>query len=97
MSVEVLETPWLNPFPTDEVIASVRRTGRLAVLHEANLTGGFGAEVVARVAGAGVPLDAPPLRLGLPDSRVPAAPSLVAGLLPDAERIAGSLRSWLRD
>ncbi|GAA5114049.1 alpha-ketoacid dehydrogenase subunit beta [Pseudonocardia adelaidensis] len=91
VSVEVLELPWLNPLPTDEVLASVRRTGRLAVLHEANVTGGFGAEVVARVAGAGVALRRPPLRLGLPDSRVPAAPSLVAGLLPDAERIAAQI------
>jgi acetoin:2,6-dichlorophenolindophenol oxidoreductase subunit beta len=96
ISLEVLETPWLNPFPTGEVLASVRRTGRLAVAHEANLTGGFGAEVVARVAGAGIELRAPALRLGLPDSRVPAAPSLVAGLLPDAERIAAAVQQWLR-
>lgn len=96
ISVEVLETPWLNPFPTDEITASARRTGRLAVVHEANLTGGFGAEVVARVAGAGVPLRAPALRLGLADSRVPSAPSLVAGLLPDAARIAESVRTLVR-
>jgi acetoin:2,6-dichlorophenolindophenol oxidoreductase subunit beta len=95
LSVEVLETPWLNPFPTAEVVSRVRATGRLAVVHEANVTGGFGAEVVARVAGEGVPLRAPALRLGLPDVRVPAAPSLVAALLPDAEGLAGSLRKWL--
>ena len=94
VSLEVLELPWLNPFPTDEVVASVRRTGRLAVLHEANVTGGFGAEVVARVAGLGVPLRAPALRMGLPDTRVPAAPSLVAALLPDAERIAAEIERW---
>jgi pyruvate/2-oxoglutarate/acetoin dehydrogenase E1 component len=96
VSVEVLELPWLNPFPTDEVVASVRRTGRLAVLHEANVTGGFGAEVVARVAGLGLPLRAPALRIGLPDTRVPAAPSLVAGLLPDADRIAARIHDWVR-
>jgi pyruvate/2-oxoglutarate/acetoin dehydrogenase E1 component len=96
ISLEVLELPWLNPFPTDEVVASVRRTGRLAVLHEANVTGGFGAEVVARVAGLGLPLRSPALRLGLPDTRVPAAPSLVAGLLPDAERIAAEIGDWIR-
>jgi acetoin:2,6-dichlorophenolindophenol oxidoreductase subunit beta len=79
------------------VLASVRRTGRLAVLHEANVTGGFGAEIVARVAGAGVPLRRPPLRLGLPDTRVPAAPSLVAGLMPDAERIAEAITGWRDD
>lgn len=96
ISIEVVETPWLNPFPTEEVLARVRATGRIAVLHEANLTGGFGAEVVARVAGAGVPLRAPALRMGLPDSRVPAAPSLVAGLLPDVDRIVDGLRGLVR-
>ncbi|GAY11509.1 alpha-ketoacid dehydrogenase subunit beta [Pseudonocardia sp. N23] len=95
ISLEVLETVWLNPFPTDEVVASAARTGALAVVHEANTTGGFGAEVVARVAGAGVALRVPPLRLGLPDSRVPAAPSLVAGLLPGAGDISESVRDWL--
>lgn len=95
VEVEVLETPWLNPFPTDEVRDRVRATGRLAVLHEANVTGGFGAEVVARVAEAGVPLRAPALRLGLPDTRIPAAPSLVAGLLPDTASITDALRRWI--
>ena len=97
ISLEVLETVWLNPFPTDEIVASAGRTGALAVVHEANVTGGFGAEVVARVAGRGVPLRVPPLRLGLPDTRVPAAPSLVAGLLPGPDAVAGSVRDWLRN
>jgi pyruvate/2-oxoglutarate/acetoin dehydrogenase E1 component len=95
IGVEVLETPWLNPFPTAEVVDRVRATGRLAVLHEANVTGGFGAEVVARVAGSGVALRAPALRIGLPDTRVPAAPSLLAGLLPDAAAIAAQLGGWI--
>lgn len=92
ISVEVIETPWLNPFPTEAVAESVSRTGRLAVAHEANVTGGFGAEVVVRMMESGVPLRAPALRLGLPDSRVPAAASLVAGLMPDTPSIAQSLR-----
>lgn len=96
ISARVLETPWLNPFPTETIIAAARETGRLAVVHEANVTGGFGAEVVARVAEAGVTLRAPAVRIGLADSRVPAAPSLVAGLLPDAARIASRLRAALR-
>jgi pyruvate/2-oxoglutarate/acetoin dehydrogenase E1 component len=97
VSLEVLELPWLNPFSTDEVVARVRRTGRLAVLHEANLTGGFGAEIVARIAGLGVPLRSPALRLGLPDTRVPAAPSLVAGLLPNSDGVAAAVQDWLHD
>jgi pyruvate/2-oxoglutarate/acetoin dehydrogenase E1 component len=95
ISVELLETPWINRFPNDEVAASARRTGALAVVHEANTTGGFGAEVVARVAGEGVALRVPPLRVGLPDSRVPAAPSLAAGLVPGPDAIAAAIRKWL--
>ncbi|MGI5160612.1 alpha-ketoacid dehydrogenase subunit beta [Microbispora sp. CA-102843] len=96
IEVEVLETPWLNPFDTEAVLASAGRTGRLAVVHEANVTGGFGAEVVARVAGAGAPLLAPPIRVGAPDVRMPAAPILAQALLPDADRIAGEVRALVK-
>lgn len=96
IEAEVLETPWLNPFDTGAVLASAGRTGRLAVVHEANVTGGFGAEVVARVAGAGVPLVAPPIRVGAPDVRMPAAPILAQALLPDADRIAGEVRTLVK-
>jgi pyruvate/2-oxoglutarate/acetoin dehydrogenase E1 component len=92
VEAEVLETPWLNPFDTEAVIDSARRTRRLAVVHEANVTGGFGAEVVARVAGAGVALAAPPIRIGAPDVRMPAAPVLAQALVPDAARIAQEVR-----
>ncbi|MFG1921629.1 alpha-ketoacid dehydrogenase subunit beta [Cryptosporangium sp. NPDC048952] len=88
---EVLETVWLNPFPWDEVIASVRRTGRLAVVHEANRTGGFGAEVVARVVEQGVRLYAPPVRIAVPDMRLPAAPVLANALIPDVQGIATAI------
>ncbi|MGI5228112.1 alpha-ketoacid dehydrogenase subunit beta [Actinoallomurus sp. CA-142502] len=96
VDVEVLETPWLNPFDTEAVTAGAARTGRLAVVHEANVTGGFGAEVVARVTESGVPLSAPPLRVGTPDTRMPAAPVLAEALVPDAARIARELRALVR-
>ncbi|MEV4358351.1 alpha-ketoacid dehydrogenase subunit beta [Nonomuraea sp. NPDC004186] len=92
VEAEVLETPWLNPFDTGAVIESARRTRRLAVVHEANVTGGFGAEIVARVAGAGVALAAPPIRIGAPDVRMPAAPVLAQALVPDATRITQEVK-----
>ncbi|MFG1703314.1 transketolase C-terminal domain-containing protein [Nonomuraea sp. M3C6] len=95
IEAEVLETPWLNPFDTGAVVGSAGRTRRLAVVHEANVTGGFGAEVVARVAAAGVPLAAPPLRIGTPDVRMPAAQVLAQALVPDAARIADELRALI--
>ncbi|GAB2950175.1 alpha-ketoacid dehydrogenase subunit beta [Nonomuraea fastidiosa] len=96
IEAQVLETPWLNPFDLDAVLAGVSRTGRLAVVHEANVTGGFGAEVVARVTEAGAPLLAPPIRIGTPDVRIPAAPVLAGALVPDAARIAAEVRGLVK-
>jgi acetoin:2,6-dichlorophenolindophenol oxidoreductase subunit beta len=95
VEVEVLETPWLNPFPWDEVLASVARTGRLVVAHEANRTGGFGAEVLARVAEAGIALHAPARRVAVPDLRLPAAPGLAQAVLPGAAEIRAAVRDVL--
>ena len=96
IDVEVLETPWLNPFPTAEVAEHVEAIGKLLIVHEANVTGGFGAEVLARMAEHGLALDAPVRRLGLPDVRVPAAPSLLAALLPGVDEIAAAMRQLNR-
>jgi pyruvate dehydrogenase E1 component beta subunit len=92
VDVEVIDARWLAPFDTATVAASVRRTGRLAVVHEAVQTGGFGAEVVARVVEAGIELKAPPVRIATVDSRIPAAPALASPLVPDSELIAQRLR-----
>jgi pyruvate/2-oxoglutarate/acetoin dehydrogenase E1 component len=96
IGVTVIETPWLNPFDTAAVVAAVERTGgRLAVVHEANSTAGFGAEVIARVAEAGV-LRHRPARVTVPDMRIPAAPQLAAALIPDPGRIAAEVAELAR-
>lgn len=82
IAVEILETPWLNPFPDDAVLASVAKTRRLVVAHEAARTGGFAAEVIARVAESGVQLVAPPQRVTAADIPIPAAPILANAVLP---------------
>jgi pyruvate/2-oxoglutarate/acetoin dehydrogenase E1 component len=84
---------WLSPLDFECVAASLSRTGRLVVAHEANLTGGFGAEIAARAAKECFwDLDVPVSRVALPDTRVPAAPVLQESLFPGAERIANALR-----
>ncbi|MFI1166295.1 alpha-ketoacid dehydrogenase subunit beta [Streptomyces sp. NPDC020801] len=95
LHADVLEMVWLNPFDLDAVLASIARTGRLAVVHEANITGGFGAEVLARVAEAGVRLTAPPVRIATPDARIPAAPVLAQALVPTADVITERLLAAL--
>jgi pyruvate dehydrogenase E1 component beta subunit/2-oxoisovalerate dehydrogenase E1 component len=95
--VTVLETPWLNPFDTDAVLESLTRTdGRLAVVHEANTTAGFGAEVISRAAEAGA-LRHRPVRVAVPDTRIPAAPELAGALIPNAETIFSALQDLVGD
>jgi pyruvate dehydrogenase E1 component beta subunit len=54
IEAEVIDVATLKPLDSDAILNSVARTGRLVIVHEAPLTGGFGAEVAARVAGAGL-------------------------------------------
>jgi 2-oxoisovalerate dehydrogenase E1 component len=91
----VTDLRWLRPLD-DETIARVIRgsAGRVLVVHEANVTGGFGAEIAARIHERHFDdLDAPVARLGAPDVRMPSAPSLQRALLPDADAIARAARA----
>ena len=81
------------PWDREAVLASVSRTGRCLIVHEDNLTAGFGAEVAAVVAReAFYSLDAPIERLAMPDIPSPHAPELLHAAVPDAGRIAAVLR-----
>jgi pyruvate/2-oxoglutarate/acetoin dehydrogenase E1 component len=96
ISGEVLDARWLAPLDADTILASVARTRRLVVVHEANRTGGFGAEVVARVTEElGSELEQVPLRIATPDLRIPAAPRLSSAALPDATAISERIKCWL--
>lgn len=90
---DLIDLRWLDPLDFDAVAASVATTGRLAIVHEANVTGGFGAELAARAAAECLfDLDAPVLRIGLPDVRVPAAPHLQRTVYPNQASIAADIR-----
>jgi 2-oxoisovalerate dehydrogenase E1 component len=70
--VEVIDLRSLRPWDTELVLASVERTGRALVLHEAPQTGGFGAEIAATIGERAFgSLDAPVVRLGSLDTPVP--------------------------
>jgi pyruvate/2-oxoglutarate/acetoin dehydrogenase E1 component len=49
ISVELIDPRTIAPLDMDTICASVKKTGRMVVAHEANLTGGVGAEITARV------------------------------------------------
>ena len=87
-SVEVIDLRWLSPLDFHTVARSVKKTGRLVVAHEANLTGGFGAEIAARAAEECFDvLCAPIVRVAAPDTKMPASPVLQSALLPSASAI----------
>ncbi len=93
IEVEVIDPRWIAPLDTPTILESVRKTGRIVIAHQANVTGGFGAEIAARVASEGFwSLDAPVERVGVPDMRIPAAPVLQAALVPGAAEIVAAVR-----
>jgi pyruvate/2-oxoglutarate/acetoin dehydrogenase E1 component len=97
IDVEVVDLRWLNPLDFDTVATSVARTGRLVVAHEANLTGGFGAEIAARAATeCFTDLRAPIARVAAPDVPMPAAPALQAVVVPEAATVADAVRRTVR-
>jgi pyruvate dehydrogenase E1 component beta subunit len=95
IDVEVVDLRSIQPLDTFTVIESVRRTGRLVTVHEAWVTGGIGAEIVAAVAEAssGV-LRAPAIRVGTAAVPTPSG-KVRPHALPNAERIVAAIRQVL--
>jgi pyruvate/2-oxoglutarate/acetoin dehydrogenase E1 component len=98
IEVDVIDPRWISPLDTDLIVSSVERTGRLVIVHEANVTGGIGAEIAARVSERTLwSLEAPIVRLGISDSRIPAAPHLQRALLPSAENVVEAIKASLAE
>ena len=96
VGAEVIDLRSLWPWDKRAVFASVEKTGRLVVAHEAVRVGGVGAEVAATVAErAGHRLSAPIRRLGSPRSLIPYAPNLEQRLKVTADMIADAARSMM--
>ena len=93
--VEVIDLRSLLPWDVETVLASVRKTHRALVVHEAPLTGGFGGEVAATIAQEAFEwLDAPVQRVGSLDTPVPAAKELER-LFEPKERLEEAVRTLL--
>ncbi|THG35211.1 alpha-ketoacid dehydrogenase subunit beta [Glaciibacter flavus] len=94
LSIEVVDLRSLSPFDDETVGASVRKTGRAAIIHEAAQFGGYGAEVAARVTERNFfHLAAPVLRIAGFDVPYP-SPKLEEYFLPTPERVLNALASW---
>ncbi|MEE9208252.1 MAG: alpha-ketoacid dehydrogenase subunit beta [Gemmatimonadota bacterium] len=93
--VEVIDLRTLRPLDTDSIMDSVRRTGRLLIVHEASGFGGFAGEITAQVSEQAFEwLDAPIRRVTALDTPVPYAPTLEDYYLPQEEDIVAAAR-WL--
>lgn len=97
ISVEIIDLRTLRPWDEETVLRSVEKTGRLVVVHEAQITGGFGAEIVATVAEkAGDFLETPPVRVGHADiAWAPAKLEPYSMISPG--RVAAAVRTVLED
>jgi 2-oxoisovalerate dehydrogenase E1 component len=97
--IAVLDLRWLSPLDENALYKAVKDTGgRTVIVHEANLTGGFGAEIAARLHETlGNEIALKIRRVATPDVRMPAAPSLSEQLLPNIERITAALKEVMAD
>jgi 2-oxoisovalerate dehydrogenase E1 component len=95
---EILDLRSLNPYDWEMIAASVKKTSRVLVLHEDNISWGYGAEIAARIADELFEfLDAPVRRLAAKDVYVPYHPVLEDAVLPqpaDIVRAARALASY---
>jgi len=93
LRVAVLDLRWLAPLDDDAIANIVHRCGRVLIVHEASQTGGFGAEIAARIAERhSDSLKAPIRRIGGVDVRMPSAPVLQKLVVPSVQKILAALR-----
>ena len=93
LSVEIVDLRTVMPWDKAAVLASVRKTSKVVVLHEDTRSGGFGAEIAATIAEeAFEDLDAPLRRVTAPDTPVPFAPELEEAFLPQVSDVVAALR-----
>lgn len=89
---EVIDPLTLVPLDAETIWTSLRKTGRLVVVHEDTLTGGWGAEVAARAADECLySLEAPVKRVAAHDVPMPYAPVLEQAVVPTADRIRAAV------
>jgi 2-oxoisovalerate dehydrogenase E1 component len=94
--IDVIDLRTLSPWDKEAVITSVSRTHRCLIVHEDNITAGFGAEIAAYLTeNIFFELDAPPRRLAMPDVPSPHNPALMDAVVPNHERITAAMQDLL--
>lgn len=98
IELEVIDLRTIKPYDAETIIASVKKTGRLLIVHEAPLIGGFGGEIAAMIAqsDAFAYLEAPIVRLGGADVPIPYNRNLERAAVPQVEDIVTAARKLAR-
>ncbi|MGQ0600476.1 MAG: alpha-ketoacid dehydrogenase subunit beta [Anaerolineales bacterium] len=98
IEVEVIDPRTLSPLDDAPIIESVKKTGRALVVHEAVKTGGFGGEVVSRIAESEAfdYLEAPVRRLAGLDIPIPYNRTLEANAVPQVENIVAEAQKLVK-
>jgi 2-oxoisovalerate dehydrogenase E1 component len=93
VQVEVIDLRTIIPYDKQTILASVKKTGKVLVAHEDNLTQGFAGEIISFIIEHSFEyLDAPILRVGSLDVPVPYSPILEKEVLPNQEKILAHLK-----
>lgn len=96
VTFDLFDLRGLAPMKLDAIAESLRRTGRLVVLHEGRRTHGFGAEIVAQLTEDNFArLKAAPLRISSLDMPVPFAPELEKAFRPNTNEVIEKLAAWM--
>lgn len=95
-AVDLIDLRTLSPWDKNTVLTSVRKTSRCLIVHEDNLTAGFGAEISATVTDeVFLDLDAPVRRLTMPDIPSPHSPLLLNAVVPSVDNIRAAIQDLI--
>ena len=99
ISVEVIDPRTLRPLDTETITKSVKKTGRLLIVHEAVKTAGWAGEVMASISEspAWAYLDAPMRRLAGLDTPIPYNPNLEAAAVPQEDDIYREVKAIIKN
>ncbi len=93
ISVEIIDVRTLNPLDTETIFQSVRKTNKVIIAHEANLTGGFGGEIASQIADECFTwLDGPVRRIAAKDSHIPFSWILEQEVLPSTADVKRAVK-----
>lgn len=95
-SVEVIDLRTINPLDEKTIFESVKKTNKAVIVHEDTMTGGFGAEVAARIADNCFQfLDGPVKRIASKDAHIPYSPILENEILPNRKEVYRGIKELL--